>query len=344
VLTARAKLYYIASLRVSRFLTNPFFFFSRFQPLERPKSEVPATSGTGLQSSHLAIRYDPKLEQPRSGVRAVPIAQAKQPSSSSTTASSAQHDVNRVIVQKPEPIRYHQQQQPQQHQLNNSHPHRSSSSDDHHHRHHKRPASVQPSYLDSRPFQIKPYDGGGGGNNNSNGSSSNGSSGSGGQSSSASSYHRPFAVTPQPLPPSSSQASPAIIVSGMDHRWTAFDGRAPPAFLQQSSSSSSAAAAAVINGYHHQHHRPPSMPPSTSTSLPATVVSQHHQHHSLSRQQQQSQHYPLNLHKLTQPARPATAAGQLQQVSGAPRTCTIYTYNYVFIDSESNVFRDVYYA
>ncbi|XP_022181429.1 putative RNA exonuclease pqe-1 isoform X2 [Myzus persicae] len=278
----------------------------KFQPLERPKSEVPVTSGTGPQSSHLAIRYDPKLEQPRSGVRAVPIAQAKQPSSSSTTAA-AQHDVNRVIVQKPEPLRYHHQQQQQQqqpqHQLNNNHPHRSSaSSDDHHQHHHKRPASVQPSYLESRPFQIKPYDGGG--NNNSNGSSSNGSSGSG-QSSSASSYHRPFTVAPQPLPPSS-QASAAIIVSGMDHRWAAFDGRAPPAFLQQSSSSSSAAA--VINGYHH-HHRQPPQPPSSS----ATVVTQHHQHHSLSRQQQQSQLYPLNLHKLTQPARPATAAGQLQQ-------------------------------
>ncbi|XP_008184764.2 protein piccolo, partial [Acyrthosiphon pisum] len=284
----------------------------KFQPLERPKSEVPVTSGTGLQSSHLAIRYDPKLEQPRSGVRAVPIAQAKQPSSSSSSATvAAQHDVNRVIVQKPEPLRYNhqqqqqqQQQQHQQHQLNNNHPHRSSTlSDDHHHHHQKRPASVQPSYLESRPFQIKPYDGG---NNNSNGSNSNGSSGSG-QSSSASSYHRPFTVAPQPLPPSS-QASSAIIVSGMDHhRWAAFDGRAPPSFLQQHSSSSSAAA--VINGYHH-HQRPP---PPSSSSLPATVVSQHHQHHSLSRQQQQSQHYPLNLHKLTQPARPATAAGQLQQ-------------------------------
>ncbi|XP_025190680.1 protein piccolo-like isoform X1 [Melanaphis sacchari] len=280
---------------------------NRFQPLEKPKSEVPATSGTGLQSSHLAIRYDPKLEQPRSGVRAVPIAQAKQPSSSSSSTTAVQHDVNRVIVQKPEPLRYHQQQQQQQHQLNNNLPHRSSSSsDDNHHRHHKRPASVQPSYLDSRPFQIKAFEGGG--NNNSNGSSSNGSSGSG-QSSSTSSYHRPFAVAPQPLPPSS-QSSPAIIVSSMDHRWTAFDGRAPPAFLQQSSSSS---AAAVINGYHHHHHRPSPILPSTSSSLPTTVVTQHHQHHSLSRQQQQSQHYPLNLQKLTQPARPATAAGQLQQ-------------------------------
>lgn len=281
------------------------FFSSRFQPLERPKSEVPVTSVAGPQSSHLAIRYDPKLEQPRSGVRAVPIAQAKQSSSSSTTAAT-QHEVNRVIVQKPEPLRFHHQQQ--QHQVNNNQPHRSSTtSDDHHLHHHKRPASVQPSYLESRPFQIKPYDGG---NNNSNGSSSNGSSGSG-----HSSYHRPFTVTPQPLPPSS-QSSAAIIVSGMDHRWATFDGRAPPAFLQHSSSSSSSTSssgAPVINGYHH-HQRPP---PSSST---ATVVTQHHQHHSLSRQQQQSQHYPLNLHKLTQPARPATAAGQLQQVSGVAHT------------------------
>lgn len=270
--------------------------------MERPKSEVPVSSGAGPQSSHLAIRYDPKLEQPRSGVRAVPIAQAKQSSSSSTTAA-AQHEVNRVIVQKPEPLRYHHQQQ--QLQVNNSQPHRSSTTSDDHHLHHlKRPASVQPSYLESRPFQIKPYDGGG--NNNSNGSSNSGQS----------SYHRPFTVVPQPLPPSS-QSSPAIIVSGMDHRWSAFDGRAPPAFLQHSSSSSSSSTsssgATVINGYHH-HQRPP---PSSST---ATVVTQHHQHHLLSRQPQQSQHYPLNLHKLTQPARPATAAGQLQQVSGVAHT------------------------
>lgn len=287
-------------------VTNTFLFSrcSRFQPLERPKSEVP-TGATGPQSSHLAIRYDPKLEQPRSGVRAVPIAQAKQPSSS----AAASHENNRVIVQKPEP-RYHQQpqqqqQQPpsqqQQHLLN----HRSS--DDHHL--HKRPASVQPSYLDSRPFQIKPYDGG---SNSSNGSSSNGSSGQ------SSSYHRPFAQAPPTAPPTSSQSSPAVVVAGMDHRWTVFgrqDARTPT-FLQQppsSAAAAAAAAAAVINGYHHR--QPPS-----SSSLPV-VVSQHLQHQSTSMssrqlpQQQQQQHYPLNLHKLTPPARPATAAGQLQQVS-----------------------------
>lgn len=286
-----------------------FFFFSRFQPLERPKSEVPV-GVTGPQSSHLAIRYDPKLEQPRSGVRAVPIAQAKQ------SSSATPHDINRVIVQKPEPLRYHQQQ------LSPHHQHRSSSSlaaDDRHHQ--KRPASVQPSYLESRPFQIKPYEG------NSNGSSSNGSSSNGGQSSSASSYHRPFSVAP-PLPPSSSQASAATGV--LDHRWTAFgrqDAPRTPAFLQQPPASS----AVVINGgYNHRQ-------PISSSSLSVAVSQQHHQQHhssslsttstslstsaSASRQQQSPHHYPLNLNKLTQPARPATAAGQLQQVSCITKHC-----------------------
>jgi hypothetical protein len=100
-------------------------------------------------------------------------------------------------------------------------------------------------------------------------------------------------------------------VAGMDHRWTVFgrqDARTPT-FLQQPPSST--VTAAVINGYHH-HRQPPS-----SSSLPV-VVSQHLQHQSSSmssRQPQQQQNYPLNLHKLTIPARPATAAGQLQQVS-----------------------------
>ncbi|XP_050425534.1 lysine-specific demethylase 9 [Adelges cooleyi] len=222
----------------------------KYHPLERPKSELPAgmvpITG-GSQSSHLAIRYDPKLEQPRSGVRAVPIAQAKPA------------EANRVIVQKPEPLRYH----------------RTVAADD------KRPASVQPSYLESRPFQIKPYDGGSTSNNSSSSSSNNGG---GGQQ-----YHRPFA----PQQPSTSAST--------DHRWNVFgrqDARTP--VFQPNG--------AAINGFHQ--------PASTSASphhhqqttsavhlTPRQPQQQQQQQQPSPQQPAQIQNYPLNLQKTTLPVR-----------------------------------------